>query len=303
MVRGSVMADYLVMIPHSAESKVVFLCDAGREVGGGHVMRCLTLAAAVGDCAFVETPEVAAILDVFAPGMARVASPDGAGVLVLDHYRMGLADETALRGKVGRLVVLDDLARPHDCDLVVDPSFGRRAEDYTVPALVGPDYALVRPQFAAAGRVRSGPVRRALISLGLTDVGGITDRVVKVLPEGMALDVTRGRTAPEEMAALMAAADVAVGAGGSSVWERACAGLPSITLILADNQRDMAMKLDEAGATLALDARWPGLEGRLLALWKRLVGNEGLRASLSERSSALCDGRGAERVAAALEAL
>lgn len=290
------------MIPPRSESKVVFLCDAGPSVGGGHVMRCLTLAQAVGPgCAFVDTPEVAAVLDAFAPDMPRVAAPDRAGVLVLDHYRW--TDEASLRRKVGRLVVLDDLARAHDCELVVDPSFGRRAEEYAVPALVGPDYALVRPQFREARRERSGPVKRALVSLGLTDVGGITDRVAKALPPGVVLDVTRGRTSPDEMAAMMAAADVAVGAGGSSVWERACAGLPSITLIVADNQRDMAMKLDEAGATLALDARWPGLEGRLAALWARLVGDEGLRASLAATSLALCDGRGAERVAAALETL
>jgi spore coat polysaccharide biosynthesis predicted glycosyltransferase SpsG len=102
------------------------------------------------------------------------------------------------------------------------------------------------------------------------------------------------------MAGLVTRADVCVGAGGSSVWERACLGLPTVTLILADNQRDMAMKLDAAGITLALDARWPGLEGRLSEAVDRLARDGALRTGLSARSAELCDGQGAQRAADAL---
>lgn len=290
-------------------------------------MRCLTLAGALtargAACAFVRTPEAADILARYAPDMPLVGESAEADLMVLDSYRMAPATEAAWRARAGRLAVIDDLARPHDADLVLDPSFGREARDYSAPVvLAGPAYALVRPAFVAARAEalarRGDPARRCLVSLGLTDVGGITGRVAAALADsGLALAVVVGAGAPslsalealvaegrvtlhvdsDDMAGLITRADLCVGAGGSSVWERACLGLPTVTLILADNQRDMAMKLDAAGVTVALDARWPGLEGRLVEAVGRLVADDGLRAGLSARSAALCDGLGADRAA------
>lgn len=313
--------------------RILFVCDAGPGVGGGHVMRCLTLAGALtargAACAFVRTPEAADILARYAPDMPLADEAAAADLVVLDSYRMAPATEADWRGRAKRLAVIDDLGRPHDADLVLDPSFGRAAADYDAPVvLAGPAYALVRPEFAAARAAalarRSEPARRCLVSLGLTDVGGITGRVAAALADsGLALDVVVGAGAPslpalrtmaaegrvtlhidtDDMAGLITRADVCVGAGGSSVWERACLGLPTVTLILADNQRDMAMKLDAAGVTVALDARWPGLEGRLRDALGRLVADDVLRAGMSARSAELCDGLGAERVAKALLAI
>ncbi|HEX7759402.1 MAG TPA: glycosyltransferase, partial [Caulobacteraceae bacterium] len=180
---------------------------------------------------------------------------------------------------------------------------------------------------ALSRRARHDQARRALVSLGLTDVDGITRRVVEALAPALGevrLDVVLGSGAAslealsalaehdrrihlhvnsQEMASLMAEADLCIGAGGSSVWERATLGLPSVSLILADNQAPMAQKLAQAGAGLALDARQDGFEAALLDVWGRLVDEPPLRWSLAERASQLCDGRGADRVAVAVLAL
>jgi len=340
--------------------RILFLADAGPEVGGGHVVRCLTLARALAahgaECAFVESRAAAPILRRFGwpeeTLLAMIAAEDLTGLVkwgrefadrfqadmvVVDHYGAGTAEETALRGAGRRVAVLDDLAnRPHACDLLVDPGFGRRREHYgelvddACMTLVGPDHALVRAEFvqarprALSRRARHEPVRRALVSFGLTDVGGVAARAVAVLAERLGdvrLDVTLGRDAPSleavsalaghdrrvrlhldasDMASLAADADIAIGAGGSSVWERACLGLPSVTAVLADNQAEMVGRLGEAGAVLALDARDAGFETALTEAWDRLVADRELRWALCNRSSELCDGRGAERVAQAM---
>jgi UDP-2,4-diacetamido-2,4,6-trideoxy-beta-L-altropyranose hydrolase len=103
-----------------------------------------------------------------------------------------------------------------------------------------------------------------------------------------------------EMASLMADADIAVGAGGSSTWERATVGLPSVTVILADNQRAMVQQMAGAGLTMAVDVLDPDFETQLRMCWNALVGDQDDRWRLTERSADLCDGRGAERVAEAI---
>jgi UDP-2,4-diacetamido-2,4,6-trideoxy-beta-L-altropyranose hydrolase len=336
--------------------RIAFFADAGAAVGGGHVMRCLTLAEALGRagavCAFATTPEAAAVLDAFAPkALARLAVPAGevggavaaaaeavrawgARAVVLDHYGAGLAEEAALRRAAPMLVVLDDLKRPHACDLVLDSSLGRSAADYPgLAALTGPAFALVRPAFAAsraeslARRARGGAVARLLIGLGLTDVGAITGRVVDaVLPTlgEVGVDVVVGAGAASlsglrhlaardprlalhvdtpDMAALTARADLAIGAGGSSVWERCCLGLPALTLVLADNQRANSDALARTGAVLTLDATAADFDARLALAVGGLVADPGLRARMSAAAAGLCDGLGAERVAARMLAL
>ena len=342
--------------------RVLFLADGGPAVGGGHVMRCLSLAAALtrggAACAVIDHPGARAVLSAFAtPDIERLevrggavnalvtqardaAERWGAGVLVADHYELLSVHEARLRSDGRRIVVIDDLMRPaHDCDLLVDPSFGRRAEDYGAVqqgggvVLAGPDYALLRDEFAAGreqaltGRASGAPVRRLLVALGLTDVRGITGRVLQLLrPElgELEVDVAVGAGAPSlpwlthlkssdprihvhvdttGMVELMTAADLAVGAGGSSVWERACLGLPSVNVVLAENQRALADALDGQGACLAVDASRADFAKTLPDAFARLRDDSGLRQSLSKTSARLCDGGGAERVAEAILSL
>lgn len=350
------------MIPPNATSKparVLFLADGGPEVGGGHVLRCLTLAHAVAArgaaCAFVAQPGAAAILRTFDAGGAKhlpattdeprplaleaeaIAGGWEADVVVVDHYRLTAAQETRLRGGRRRIASIDDLpGRRHDCDLLIDPTLGVTADSRrgVAPAssavLAGPAYALVRPAYAEARpaalarRKAADEPRRVLLSLGLTDLRGVTGVVLHILGsalDGLTIDVALGSGAPSlswlkhraqedplfnlhvdslDMPRLMAEADIGIGAGGSSVWERACLGLPSLNLVLADNQRPMADELGRRGAALTVETRDRAFAERLLAAFGRLRDEPGLRASLSETSAGLCDGLGAARVAAAV---
>jgi UDP-2,4-diacetamido-2,4,6-trideoxy-beta-L-altropyranose hydrolase len=308
--------------------RILFACDAGPAIGGGHVMRCLTLAEALtglgAACAFLDTHATGPLLDAFATrDIERVEEAQDwpSDWVVLDNYRTTLAEEAGWRA-ASRLAVIDDLARPHTADLVIDPSFGRDGAVYApAPALTGPAHALVRRGFAdrraeALAR-RGGEARRALIAFGLTDVGGITQAAVEILLSRAGqtrLDVVAGSGAASlprlrdladrgaidlhvdvrDMASLSAKADVAVGAGGGSVWERAVLGLPSVVVPLADNQIAMTTLLDSYGALISADLSDLG------AAWARLIDDAALRQTLAERSAELCDGLGAERVAKAL---
>jgi UDP-2,4-diacetamido-2,4,6-trideoxy-beta-L-altropyranose hydrolase len=340
-----------------AASRILVFPDCGPRIGGGHVMRCLTLAGALtakgAAVAFAANPPAQAVLTGFgardltvypvsddvteaAPQASAAAEAFKADWVLLDHYRLDAAQEGELRGD-RRLAVLDDLAdKPRPADLVLNPGYGAVASAYIglVPdeaqVLAGPAFALVRPEFAAVRdrtlerRREGGHLKHVLISLGLTDVEGITGRVVQALRPHvgeLVLNVVVGEAAPSlpalreqaktdcalrlhvdshAMAELVSQADLAVGAGGGSVWERAALGLPSVTVILADNQRPMIRAMDQVGLTLAVDARAEDFEARLVAAVRRLVDDAALRRWLFEAPCHACDGLGAERVAEAL---
>jgi UDP-2,4-diacetamido-2,4,6-trideoxy-beta-L-altropyranose hydrolase len=333
---------------------ILFVCDAGPTVGGGHVMRCLTLAQALEAkglaCAFVSPPPVAALLDAFAPGMARVPADNteparlvaaaradrAAALLVFDHYGLDEDDHRAAAGS-RPVLVIDDLAdRPLGANLVLDSGPDRAAADYDglVPAgtrvLCGPAFAPVRPAFAAlrpealARRLAEPPPGRILVSLGLGDLGGITGRVLELLlpmAGSIAIDAVLGAAAPSlgkvralclaygnlklhidsrDMAGLTARADLTIGGGGSSSWERCVLGLPTLLLILADNQRPAARALEAAGAALALEAAGPAFDGAFEEDVSRLLTDPRLRTGMALAASQVCDGLGAERVAEAV---
>lgn len=212
--------------------------------------------------------------------------------LAVDHYALDARWERRLRPACRRLMAIDDLAdRPHDCDLLLDQNLGRRAEDYAglIPGhcrvLAGPTHALLRPEFAAlreCSLVRRAEPRleRLLISLGGVDKDNVTGRVLEALktcslPEGLRITVVMGARAPwieevrglarempwttevrvnvDDMARLMADSDLAIGAAGSTSWERACLGLPSLLVVLAENQRESAKALQDSGAIVLIE--------------------------------------------------
>jgi UDP-2,4-diacetamido-2,4,6-trideoxy-beta-L-altropyranose hydrolase len=271
-----------------------------------------------------------------AAATARWASVFNADWVFVDHYGLTPAQEAALRAG-RRLAVLDDLAdRPRAPNLLMNSGYGCAPDDYrdlTPPGallLTGPTYAPVRSQFAAARanslrRRREGaPPRHGLIALGLTDIDSITARVIAIvrpmLPD-LILDVVVGGSAPSledlraaakadpglrlhvdtlEMAQLMAMADFAVGAGGSSTWERATVGLPTATVVLADNQRLMAAAMARDGLILMADAAAPDFADQLGGAIRRLASDPALRRSMADATAALCDGMGAARFAETL---
>lgn len=259
---------------------------------------------------------------------------DVADWLVVDHYGIDARWETKMR-RVGRkLLAIDDLAdRPHDCDLLLDHTLNREAEQYApiLPVgcemLAGSRFALLRPEFAAERplslqRRRGTHIRRLLITMGGVDLHDITSRVLLALdacdlPYGVEVDVVLGRQAPRQqrvreaardrpfavrvhvgvdaMARLMADCDLAIGAAGTTALERCCLGLPAIALILAPNQREGALALRAAGAAVVIESD-DRLEQALASAWRNIAA-PGVLARMSAAAATLCDGRGAEIVA------
>ena len=335
-----------------APLKILLAPDAGPNVGGGHVMRSLTLAWALvrrgAACRFVVTAPGEDLLRRFAGTafeVVRISSqaalptavaqyrPDG---LVLDNYGLDFAFEAGLKRHAGAVLVIDDLAnRAHSAHIIADPSYGREPGDYRPLApksqiLAGPDFALVAQSFSDArpndsrGALRS--VDRIFVSFGLTDIGMVAHRSVKMLSNlapSARLEVALASDAPSarllaadaardtrirlhldarNVAELMADCDVCVGAGGSSVWERATLGKPSLVVIIAENQRSLIERLTADGLCVSADLSSPNFEHQFAAGFQMLADPERRRA-MAEASLRLCDGKGAARLADAFIAL
>jgi UDP-2,4-diacetamido-2,4,6-trideoxy-beta-L-altropyranose hydrolase len=330
--------------------RILFVVDAGQKVGGGHVMRSLTLAKALeahgATFGFLGPPAANEVLEAFAPEIPRLSAASAEprdlaaavgreqfDAIVFDHYQLGERDHRAMAQ--GRpVLVIDDLAnRSLGADLVLDSGPERTAADYNglIPEgarlLLGPSHAPVRPEFAAlrepALAWRGEPVQRLLVAMGLTDVGGITARVVEKLRPRIGdagLDIVIGASAPSipglakiarrdsrlmlhvdspHMARLTAEADIGVGAAGSSTWERCTLGLPSIMVVLADNQRAAAQALADRGAAIVIDAAQADFDEAFDRAIMRLLRDAELRRRLAAASAEVCDGLGAGRVAEA----
>lgn len=272
------------------------------------------------------------------PGVLEARWPGGCRLLVVDHYGRGAGFERACRPWCETVLAIDDLAdRRHDCDLLLDQTAGRVAADYQglVPGgcrlLLGAAYALLRPAFArmrgqTLPRDPGGPVKHLVVSLGATDPYGVTARVLDGIAESdleLDVDVAVGSSTPqldavrekaarlpvparlhidcEDMAALMAGADLAFGAGGMSAWERCCLGLPTIMFVLAKNQRHVGAALAAAGAASLLDGSCPAVADIAEAL-TGLARDGTRRRAMAEAAAALCDGRGVARVMMELRA-
>lgn len=256
--------------------------------------------------------------------------------LVVDHYALDTRWEQRLRPACANLMVIDDLAdRSHACDLLLDQNLGRHPADYRplVPAhceiLAGATYALLRPEFPAArplslARRRPAALGRVLVSLGGVDKDNVSGQVLAALaasslPSVCRIDVVLGPGAPwldqvcrqaagmrhrtavlsdvQDMATLMTQCDLAVGAAGSTSWERCALGLPALVTVLAENQRTIARVLERCGAARTFE---PGrlretLDPFLAAAdWQQIV------TRMSAAAAQVTDGAGTGRVATSI---
>lgn len=255
--------------------------------------------------------------------------------LIVDHYALDGRWEQRLRSGCRKLMVIDDLAdRAHDCDLLLDQNLVadlERRYDGKVPfhcgLMLGPKYALLQTQYAEMhARVppREGAVRRVLVFFGGTDNDNLTGRTISAFQSlqrtDVALDAVIDPSSPHteairrnvegqphitlhaklpSLAPLMVKADLAVGAGGATSWERCCLALPSLVITVADNQSGIASELHRRGLI-----RWLGHKGEVteteLAQALTTILHGGLTASWSKQCWLAVDGRGVERVSAIL---
>lgn len=254
--------------------------------------------------------------------------------LIVDHYALDTRWESILRQSANRILVIDDIAdRKHDCDVLLDQNlYADMEKRYAgkVPVhcqlLLGPRYALLRDEFRMLHeqvRPRSGPVRNILVFFGGIDADNYTGRAIKALTQlgvsGFHVDVVIGLQHPSRqqiekecarhgfdchvqtnrMAELMAMADLSIGAGGATTWERCCLGLPTLAICTADNQQTQLFDAAQKGLLCS-----PEIIGDLTHVIGRhafaLVENSPLRHHISNNGMKMVDGCGVSHVLASM---
>lgn len=338
--------------------KIAIRVDAEAELGSGHVVRMLALAGALarrgGDVWFVARrmpPHLADAIEeqgheliIIADGNdwqlpvsawpeaaqrrdaeASCAAFGDADWRVVDHYGLDRIWERAVGG---RILAVDDLGRDHAVTVLLDQNYyadlgARYWPGAACISLLGPRYALLRPDFAAARlnlAERAEPVSRMLLFMGGMNDGGATLRALDAIEFAelgtVPLDIVVGATHADQaiienrvstnpmwtlhvqasnMAALMADADLGIGAGGTATWERCSLGLPTVAVELADNQRVLLAEGGAAGLFRPLDhaATVPDLAMAI----RNLFDDTAARHAMTSACLALVDARGTDRVA------
>jgi len=246
--------------------------------------------------------------------------------LIVDNYDLDIVWHRILRRYTNKIMVIDDLAdKEFDCDLLLNQNLGSCASDYQgrVPdsckLLLGCDYALLREEFlclrkrALEKRESTQQIKNILVCMGGSDKSNATYKVLQqinndyntvvVLGEAsihkqMIKKFSSGRNISvvinaNNMSELILNADLAIGAGGSTSWERCCLGLPTLVYVLSENQRSVAENLEKIGAVIISRnlSREISSMASDLSMWR----------SMSMNSQKVCDGTGVKEVKKYLE--
>ncbi len=250
-------------------------------------------------------------------------------LLVIDSYDLGEDYEKHFRDCTKKIMVIDDLAnRKHDSDILLDHTYGREAYDYKdlVPEgckiLAGSDYVLLRKEFvelrskALEKRRATKEIKRLLISMGGSDPENHAVKVLEIVRKSGfsgVIDLALGfsnhnRLLVEkyaqdfllnvnihlnpDMGELIYQADLAIGGGGSSMWERSCLGLPTLMVVLADNQFSIAQNLHKSGAAIYLGEINTIDVNDASTILKNLIQDNFQRERLQNNSFQICNGQG-----------
>jgi len=349
--------------PSGARARLLLLrADASPELGGGHVMRLLALADSHqrrGGRALFALNRAAeplhGALRRRGHDIALIAAASGsagdvdeseallrqheAGAIIVDGpFAVDLERQLAARG-AGPVVVIDDSAgRATAAQVLVNPNAGAELATYTsdgsTALLLGPRYALIRPEFGGRARrtrrINLGPIGCLLISFGASDPVGGTTRVLRALPAVLAMRVLvvlgahharpdrvleaaqlAGRlghsvevlSAPPDMAQIMTEADAAISAAGGTLLELACVGCPTLAFVVADNQLPGSRAMTAAGCVAGGDDLRSLDDADLARRVADFLGDADRRRQIAGRARRMVDGLGAGRILTAVERL
>ncbi len=267
---------------HQQGFKAHELCPAGEGQANGNLKKeTLYGGLWLGSTQEQDAEHCKAILEVMKPEW-----------LIVDHYAIDQTWQILLKGSYKKLMVIDDLAdRKHQCDILLDQTYGRKPADYIalVPKdcqmLLGSQYALLRPEFAqwreySLERRANPELKKLLITMGGVDPDNVTGQVLDALKTSnlskeIYITVVMGAMAPHivtlkkqaetmpykteimanvsNMAEIMAKTDLAIGAAGGTTWELCCLGLPALIVMVADNQRNIISLLTNLYIALTVD--------------------------------------------------
>jgi UDP-2,4-diacetamido-2,4,6-trideoxy-beta-L-altropyranose hydrolase len=267
---------------------------------------------------------------------AAVALRHNAAWVALDGYQFPPEYQRRLKNKTAHLLLFDDLAKSdsYHADLLLNQNayaipemYGNRAGNCTL--LLGAAYFLLRREFAD-WRLRDRKIaargQNLLVTFGGSDPENATAlalQALALLPSpAMNVKVLVGSSNPnragleklaakmshsvefqtdtKQIAAEMAWADLAISAAGSTSWELAFMGLPSLLITLSQNQEGCAQYLDRHGIALSLGSQHEAQPAKIAAALKDLSTGAGRRAEMSSRGRKLIDGQGASRIIEAM---
>lgn len=234
-------------------------------------------------------------------------------LIVIDHYSIEEKWEKMIRSFVKEIMVIDDLAnRKHDCDTLLDQNYyldmNHRYEGLVpkhAKLLLGPKFALLRDEFKTAHNMIkpfNGKVERLFIFFGGSDPTNETEKVLRAIKPliakyNLSVDVIVGNTNKKRkkiqelcksingvnfycqinnIAELMANADLAIGAGGTTIWERVYLNLPSIVISVANNQDQIAETLHQKGIIYYLGKSSDVTEKMIMEELEKLINNPSL---------------------------
>lgn len=247
-------------------------------------------------------------------------------VLIIDHYAIDKNWESEVRKFVKRIMVIDDLAdRLHDCDILLDQNFYHNYKDryqnlvpQSCKLFLGPEYVLLRDEFYSCNPIdkkHNGNVKKILVFFGGTDSTNETKKTIMAILQldfiTIELDVVIGKSNIHKkeivsicsqykfinlhyqinnMAELMYSADLAIGAGGTTTWERCYLGLPSIVITVAPNQELIAQTLDQLGIIKYIGPKEFVKEKDITLKVQELMNNPSVLRQISDRSRRLFKG-------------
>lgn len=258
--------------------------------------------------------------------------------MVVDHYALDARWERSIASVASRILAIDDLAdREHQADILLDQNalgvpIKERYRDLVnrqCGLFLGPQYALLGQEYRLLARAmpeRDGHVSRVLIFVGGSDPHHLTEQYLEALAspgfKHLAVDVVIGNNHPSpekvvqivesrdgarlytglpSLSALMVRADLMLGAGGATNWERMCLGLPAIVVSVARNQESINEELDDLSLLHFLGRAKDVSVEEIRTCLASVLENTRCNADQSRAMRQVVDGTGTARLVEAME--